>query len=301
MIERLEAGVQPSPLWLGRRVRVVDGTTVSMPDTPENQEKYLQPSSQKAGCGFRQMRIVGLFSLASVALLDFAKSSIHVHESILFGQLISTLRRADIVLADRGFCSFHVYWKISQASIDALMRLNGVRKVDFRKGKKLGSNDRLIVWEKPTQRPKGCTQEEFDALPATMILRHVRLTTSARGHRTQTITLVTTLLDSVAYPLQQLAELYLQRWNVELHFRNIKITLGTDALRCQPPRNGGKGSDDARGILEPRPCIDARSGHQASSGSHTAEFQRHCRYPSILEREPRSHARDAAQTKIAAR
>ena len=135
LIERLEAGVQHSQLWLGRRVRVVDGTTDSMPDTPKNQEKHLQPSSQKAGCGFPQMRIVGLFSLARGALLDFAKSSIHVHESILFGQLISTLRRADIVLADRGFCSFHVYWKISQAGIDALMRLNGVRKVDFRKGK----------------------------------------------------------------------------------------------------------------------------------------------------------------------
>lgn len=99
LIERLEARVQPSQLWLGRHVRVVDGTTVSMPDTPENQEKYPQPSSQSAGCGFPQMRIVGLFSLASGALLDFAKSSIHVHESILFGQLMSILKKADIVLA----------------------------------------------------------------------------------------------------------------------------------------------------------------------------------------------------------
>ena len=93
LIERLEARVQTSQLWLGRRVRVVDGTTVSMPDTLENQVKYPQPSSQKAGCGFPQMRVVGLFSLASGALLDFAKSSIHVHESILFGQLMSTLEK----------------------------------------------------------------------------------------------------------------------------------------------------------------------------------------------------------------
>jgi hypothetical protein len=235
LIERLETRVQPSQLWLGRCVRVVDGTTVSMPDTHDNQKKYPQPSSQNAGCGFPQMRIVGLFSLASGALLDFAKSSIHVHESILFGQLMSILKKADIVLADRGFCSFHACWKMSQAGIDALMRLNGVRKVDFRKGKKLGPNDRLIAWKKPAQRPKGCTQEEFEALPAVMILRHVRLTASARGHRTQTITLVTTLLDPVAYPLQQLGELYLQRWSVELHFREIKITLGMDVLSCQTP------------------------------------------------------------------
>lgn len=117
LIEPLEARVQPSQFWLGRRVRVVDGTTVSMPDTPENREKYPQPSSPETGCGFPQMRIVGLFSLASGTLIDFSKSSIHFHE---------------ILLADRGFCSFHAFWKMSQAGIDALMRLNGVRKVDFR-------------------------------------------------------------------------------------------------------------------------------------------------------------------------
>ncbi len=235
LIERLEGRVPRSQLWFGRRVRVVDGTTVSMPDTAENQEKYPQPSSQKTGCGFPQMRIVGLFSLASGALLDFARSSIHVHESILFGQLMGTLKKGDIALADRGFGSFHAFWNLSQAGVDALMRLNGVRKVDFRKGKKLGTNDRLIAWKKPAQRPKGCTQEQYNALPASMILRHVRLTVSARGHRTQTITLVTTLLDPVAYPMLQLGELYLQRWSVELHFREIKITLGMDVLRCQTP------------------------------------------------------------------
>lgn len=235
LIERLERRVPSSQLWLGRRVRVVDGTTVSMPDTAENQEKYPQPSTQKAGCGFPQMRVVGLFSLASGALLDFAKSSIRVHESILFGQLMATLKKGDIALADRGFCSFHAFWNMSQSGIDALMRLNGTRKVDFRKGVKLGPNDRLIDWKKPAQRPKGCTQEQYDALPKSMTMRHVRLTVSARGHRTQTITLVTTLLDPVAYPLQQLGELYLQRWSVELHFREIKITLGMDVLRCQTP------------------------------------------------------------------
>jgi len=178
---------------------------------------------------------MGLFSLASGALLDFAKSSIHVHESILFRQLISTLKKFDIALADRGFCSFHSFWNLSQSGIDALMRLSGARKVDFRKGVKLGPNDRLITWKKPAQCPKGCTREEYDALPATMTLRHLKLTVSARGHRTQTIVLVTTLLDPVAYPAHELGGLYFQRWSVELHFREIKITLGMDVLRCQTP------------------------------------------------------------------
>lgn len=244
LIERIERRVPSSQLWLGRRVRLVDGTTVSMPDTAENQEKYPQPSTQKAGCGFPQMRVVGLFSLASGALLDFAKSSIRVHESILFGQLMVTLKKGDTTLADRGFCSFHAFWNMSQSGIDALMRLNRTRKVDFRKGVKHGPKDRLIDWKKPAQRPKGCTHEQCDALPKSMTMRHARLTVSARGHRTQTITLVTTLLDPIAYPLPQLGELYLQRWSVELHCRKIKITLGMDVLRCQT-HNGGKGSHDA--------------------------------------------------------
>ncbi len=95
------------------------------------------------------------------------------------------------------------------------MRLNGVRKVDFQKGITPGHDDWLISWKKPAQRPKGCTQEENDALPATMTLRHVKLTVSARGHRTQRIVLVTTRLDPVAYPAHQLGELYFQRWSVE--------------------------------------------------------------------------------------
>ncbi len=235
LVARLEGRVQASQLWLGRRVRMVDGTTVSMPDTPENQEKYPQSSSQKAGCGFPLMRVVGLFSLASGALMDHAQSSTRVHESMLLGQLMSRLEKGDIVLADRGFCAFHAFRKMSQSGIDALMRLNGVRKVDFRKGIKLGPGDRLLTWRKPAQRPKGCTPEEYDALPATMILRHLKLTVSARGHRTQTIVLVTTLLDPVAYPAKDLGGLYFQRWSVELHFREIKITLGMDVLRCLTP------------------------------------------------------------------
>ena len=235
LVERLERRVQQSQLWHGRRVRVVDGTTVSMPDTEANQIAYPQSSNQKPGCGFPLMRVVGLFSLASGALLDFSKSSIHVHESMLFGRLMDQLETGDIALADRGFCSFHSFWRMSAAGVDALMRLNGVRKVDFRKGVKLGPNDRLITWKKPAQRPKSCTQEDFDALPASMILRHVKLVVSARGHRSQTIMLVTTLLDPIAYPVEALGELYFQRWSVELHFREIKITLGMDVLRCQSP------------------------------------------------------------------
>lgn len=235
LVEHLEGRTPKSQLWFGRRVRVVDGTTVSMPDTEANQAVYPQSAGQKPGCGFPLMRVVGLFSLASGALLDHATGSKHVHESILSTRLMEGLDKGDIVLADRGFCSFLAFQRLSFAGVDALMRLNGARKVDFRKGVKLGPNDRLLTWKKPARKPTGCTQEAYDALPATLTLRHVKLVVAARGHRTQTIVLVTTLLDPLAYPIEALGELYFQRWSVELHFREIKTTLGMDVLRCQTP------------------------------------------------------------------
>ena len=153
----------------------------------------------------------------------------------MFRRLLGFLEQGDILLADRSFCSYNSFWQMSRAGVDALMRLTAVRKVDFRKGTKIGKGDRLITWTKPAQRPKGCSQEDFDSLPKTMTLRHVKLVVAARGHRTQVICLVTTLLDPLAYPIESLGELYFQRWSVELHFKEIKITLGMDVLSCQTP------------------------------------------------------------------
>ena len=235
LVDRMERRALTSQKWLGRNVKVIDGTTLSMPDTPENQEIYPQPSSQKTGCGFPQMRLVGVFSLATGAMLDYAKSNIHVSESILFGQLIPKFDKGDIALTDRGFGSYHAFSHMTDAGVDAVIRLNGARKVDLEKGKKIGHNDWLVTWKKPIQRPKGCTPEQYAALPATMILRHVKLTVSARGHRSQTLIIVTTLLDPIAYPAEKIGELYFQRWSVELHFKEIKITLGMDVLRCLTP------------------------------------------------------------------
>lgn len=235
LCSHLEARVAPEQLWRGRRVRIVDGTTVSMPDTRANQARYPQPSGQKAGCGFPVMKIVALFSLASGALLHFAKANLHVHESLLFRNMIGFLQKGDLLLADRGFCSFLSFFLLSGQGVDALMRLHQARKPDFRKCFKLGPNDRLMTWTKPAQCPKNYPAQDFANLPETLSLRLVRLQIAARGHRTQTIWLVTSLLDPQEYPPEALGELYFQRWGVELHFRQIKITLGMDVLRCKSP------------------------------------------------------------------
>jgi hypothetical protein len=235
LAERIEAIAPQAARWRGRAVKIVDGTMASMPDTLANQAHYPQSSSQKPGCGFPVMKLVGLFSLATGALLEMVKGTLHVHESVLFRELWKLLVQGDILLSDRGFCSYFAISSLRAQGVDCLMRLHQARKLDWRRGQRLGPNDRLILWHRPLQCPPGISPAQFATLPATLTLRVLRLEVSAKGFRTRSITLVTTLLDPQAYPLQALGELYLQRWGVELHFREIKITLGLDVLRCLSP------------------------------------------------------------------
>jgi len=222
-------------LWCGRRVKVVDGTGVSMPDTPKNQRAFPQPSNQKKGCGFPVAKLVGCFCLASGALLHWAEGTLHVHESKLFRKLFAFFLPGDVVLTDRGFCSYVDIAILLRAGVDTVMRLHQARPSDLRKGKRLGSNDRLVTWQKPKQRPRGCTLTDWRRTPDTLTLRFVYVSVRVPGWRTQSLVVVTTLTDPIAYPATDLAKLYLRRWAVELFFRDIKITLGMDVLRCQTP------------------------------------------------------------------
>ena len=234
--QRLECNVPTDSLWLGRRVKVVDGTTCSMPDTAESQKAYPQPGSQKPGCGFPMMKLVGLFCLASGALLEVVRGTLRVHESQLFRHLWPHLNPGDVLLADRGFCSFFSLSSLQERGVDCLMRLHQRRRVDFRRGKRLGPEDILLNWTKPAQRPETLSAQEFSALPDSLTVRQIRLHPNIKGFRVRTIVLVTTLLDPIAFPAQALGELYFQRWSVELHFREIKTLLRLDILRCLSPQ-----------------------------------------------------------------
>ena len=232
----LEANVLGEERWLGgRAVKIVDGTGLSMPDTAANQALWPQPCSQQPSLGFPMMKLVGLFSLSSGALLETATGNLHVHESLLFRQLWPKLKKGDVVLADRGFCSYAALASLQQRGIDSVMRLHQMRRADFRTGQSLGPEDRLLIWTKPAQRTEAWSVEEFAALPQTLTLRMIRLRVSAKGFRTHAVVLVTTLLDPQACPADELRELYGERWNVELHFHQIKTLLAMDVLRCKSP------------------------------------------------------------------
>jgi len=219
----------------GRDVKIVDGTGISMPDTPENQAIWPQPKGQKPGCGFPVLKLLGLFSLASGALLESVTDRQNVHDGNLFHQLWSRLKRGDVVLADRGFCSYAAMAALWVRGIDTVVRLHQKRDADLRCGRRLSSHDRLRVWDKPKDCPDTMSAEEFALLPAQLTVRLVRAIITAKGFRTREVTIATTLLDPALYPADTLRELYARRWNIELHFAQIKTTLKMDVLRCQTP------------------------------------------------------------------
>jgi len=232
----LERNTLGAEHWLeGRVVKIVDGTMCSMPDTAANQQRWPQSSWQKPGLGFPLMKLVGLFSLGSGALLEHTTGDLHVHESQLFRQLWESLEKRDVILADRGFCSYAAIASLALRGVDSVMRLHALRKADFRSGKALGQGERLVTWTKPAQRTPAWSAQEFAALPEQLVLRMIRLEVAAPGFRTRRVILITTLLDCELYPAEEVRALYGQRWTVELHFHQLKSILQLDVLRCHSP------------------------------------------------------------------
>ena len=221
-------------LWKGREVKVVDGTSISMPDTPENQERFYQPSGQKPGCGFPAVSIVACFSLTSGALLRWVESALKSHESRVFKKMIGFFNPGEVALGDRGFCSYTNIALLAEKGVDAVMRLHQARRPDYRSGKRLGKYDRIVTWLRP-RKATGMSEKELSALPDSLELRMVRVYVEVKGFRTRRLDIVTTLLDPVDFSKDDLAELYYRRWSVELYFRHIKTTMKMEALRGRTP------------------------------------------------------------------
>ncbi len=146
--QKCEAETEEKNWWYGRRVKVVDGSAVSMPDTPENQQSWPQPKKQKPGCGFPVMRIVAVCSLVTGAMLALAKDSLAVHERTLFRNLWKFFNPKDVLLADRGFCGYADFFFLLKKGVNCVMRNHQRRTVNLKPIKKLGKNDRLILWYK---------------------------------------------------------------------------------------------------------------------------------------------------------
>ncbi len=240
LAQRAAQRITPSAAFQGRAVKVVDGSTTQLADTNKNQKGYPQPTTQKAGCGFPVMKFVVLFCLNTGAILEVMMGSLRSHDLRLFRRLWNTLRKGDIILGDRGFGNYATLAALPLKGVDVVARLHAMRKVDFRKAKRLSKNDGLFEWTKLNIQSPLFTAQQWKRLPAEIIVRIIRFTADIRGFRSRRITLVTTLLDAQLYPGQELARLYKRRWRLELCLRDLKTTLGMEQLRCQSPQMAQK-------------------------------------------------------------
>jgi putative transposase len=223
--------------WKDGRVFLVDGFTVSMPDTPENQEAYPQPDSQRPGLGFPLARGVVLLSLATAMVAGLAIGPYQGKETgemALLRELLDRFRPGDVMLADRYFCSYFMICLLKERGVDVVSRLHQRRTADFRRGKRLGPGDHIVQWLRPP-RPDWMDEETYQRMPASIDVREVEVAVAQPGFRVQRLVVVTTLLDAEKYTRQELAELYHRRWLVELDIRAIKCTMGLDVLRCKTP------------------------------------------------------------------
>jgi len=234
----LDAQAERRWLWQGRRVYLFDGTTVTMPDTPDNQAAYPQVYNQKPGLGFPIARLGALISLAcgAVVNLGFCQyAGKGQGEVSLLRRLWDVLRPGDVVLADRLTANWTTILLLSQRGVELVSRLNKAhRKADFRRGRQLGADDHVVRWDKPTS-IRSLDRKTYQTLPDSITVREARIRVPQPGFRTRSIVVVTTLLDPQQTTKEDLATLYRARWNAELDLRCIKSAMQMRELRCKTP------------------------------------------------------------------
>lgn len=236
--EEVEQAADSSWLWKGEHhAKLIDGFTFTMPDTPKNQARYPQPKSQKPGVGLPIARAVGILSLASACMMDLAIGPYkgkETGETALLRTILGSLAPGDIAVADRYYCSFMMIALLLAQGTQTCARKHQRRHSDFRRGRRLGTYDHIIVWTRP-QRPKWMDEETYARIPKQMELREIRYNIVEPGRRTITIDIITTLVDADKYSKEDIAELYGFRWNSELDIRSIKTSLNMGHVRCKSP------------------------------------------------------------------
>jgi Transposase DDE domain len=253
LIHVLVPATEVTSLWLGHRVLLIDGSSFSMPDTPVLQAHFGQPSNQAKGCGFPVAHILALFHAGTGLLLKIAAAPLCTHDMAGILGVLPLLKAGDVLVADRGFCSFAHLAMLIDKGVHAVFRLHQKQIVDFTPGRAhagpgqkrapkgmprsrwiraLGLSDQVVEYFKPTRGPGWLSTAAYAGLPESYLVRELRYRIDAPGFRTREVTLVTTLLDAVAYPAEALAELYMTRWRVEENLKSLKITMKMDVLKC---------------------------------------------------------------------
>jgi hypothetical protein len=223
--------------WLGRTVKLFDGSSVSMPDTQENQDAFPQNRTQAPGVGFPLARIGVLFSWSVGTVLELGIrrwAGKFQSELSMLRDMIPILEAGDVLVTDRYLCSYMEIGLLQQRGVDFVGRMHAKRKVDFRRGRQFGPTDHVVAWTKPA-RPEWMSPEAYAAMPDTLSIREFRHRIVRPGYRTRTLVVATTLLDVALYSREEIANLYRCRWDAEINLRSLKTVMHMDVLRCQTP------------------------------------------------------------------
>ena len=254
LVGALIPDTQTQGRWLGHRTFLLDGSSFSMPDTPELQAHFGQPSNQAKGCGFPVAHLLAFFHAGTGLLLEVFAAPLRSHDLAGIGAILPRLTAGDVLVADRGFCSFAHLALLMAKGVHAVFRLHQKQIVDFTPGRAhahpsqkrapkgmprsrwihaCGLMDQVVEYFKPARRPEWMSEGQYRALPESIVVRELRYRIMVPGFRTREVTLVTTLTDATAYPAEELAKLYLMRWRVEEDLKALKQTMKMDVVKCK--------------------------------------------------------------------
>lgn len=238
-----EARVNDSDLWYGFRLKAIDGSSTQLLDTEANQSKYPQPKTQKDGCGFPVMGFSGILDLAKGSIDSYRLCKHTEHDLKIAHDMINELKRDDLLIADRAYCSYGFIAVLLGNGVQSVMRLHQARQrsLDWSKGTKLGKDSRLVTWRKGYRPPNSpMTQSEWDELPEELPIRLVRSKGISRDGKQRWVYIATTLTDSKLYSSGEISALYEERWKIEVKFRDIKTTMQFEQLRVKSPEMAEK-------------------------------------------------------------
>jgi hypothetical protein len=240
----LRQAIKPVDLWQGMVIKAIDGSSVQLMDTPENQAAYPQPSGQKPGCGFPVMGIVGVVNLSHGGWEGFETCGWRKHDARMAPRLLNHIEPDDLLLADRAFCSYEFIARLVGRGAHVLMRLHQARhrKLDWRRGTKLSPIERLVTWKKPVYQPptSELSAKEWADLPGEMTLRYIKLGFENRAGEKRDLVVVTDLLDPIKHDAVELSCLYARRWEIEVKLRDVKTTLGMERFAVKTPEMAHK-------------------------------------------------------------
>ncbi|WP_411847767.1 IS4 family transposase [Roseibacillus persicicus] len=233
----MDVAIDEENRWQGFELKAIDGSSVKLMDTPENQEQYPQPSVQKEGCGFPVMSVSALLNLSHGGIEHFVTGPLKEQDASLARQSLEHLHEGDLLLADRAYSSFRLISEIRKQGAHCVMRLNSRRDeaLDWRKGKRVGRHERVLTLSRPAFSRTGITGEQWENLPEELTVRIIRMNYEDRAGKKKRMTIVTTLIDSSKYDGMELHSLYAKRWEIEVRLRDIKTLLGFEMLRVRTP------------------------------------------------------------------